>query len=411
MDDSAQHDLNGYQQAATQSETSDLLGYATNVANELATEYAAACGNAPDVTAVANAEANDLISQYTAWQTATNGEATAYDSYANRAADDLKNADNNIASAADLETGQVAAQWFGLATTTVGAWLTEVTTLAPLQQSTDDNIDDQARNAEQALADKEKTADDSLAGIDQQQSDTDSNDILMMRIHCLVVAIVFLAASPVARAQTETVEKGKVASKVLGGYENDFIPGRPPSKEEMAAIEKEVAANPEDFKLVRKLGIGYFYRVFGAREVEAAPKAQQTLARALELKKDDALTIAFQAALAFVAGDRLPDLKGRHDELFKKARELEPDNVGVLSLAAAVYSGNTEKAIEITERIRKLLGPEFKNWSRHGQERVLFTQGRAYARVGRVEEARTCFEEGLRVNPTAFQAELDKLKK
>jgi tetratricopeptide (TPR) repeat protein len=135
------------------------------------------------------------------------------------------------------------------------------------------------------------------------------------------------------------------------------------------------------------------------------------LARALELKKDDALTIAFQAALAFVAGDRLPDLKGRHDELFKKARELEPDNVGVLSLAAAVYSGNTEKAIEITERIRKLLGPEFKNWSRHGQERILFTQGRAYARAGRVEEARACFEDGLRVNPTAFQAELDKLKK
>lgn len=232
-----------------------------------------------------------------------------------------------------------------------------------------------------------------------------------MRIHFFVVAIVFLAASPVARALTETVEKGKVVSKVLGGYENDFAPGRPPSKEEMAAIEKEVAVNPEDFKLVRKLGIGYFYRVFGAREVEAAPKAQQTLARALELKKDDALTIAFQAALAFVAGDRLPDLKGRHDELFQKARELEPDNVGVLSLAAAVYSGNAEKAIEITERIRKLLGPEFKNWSRHGQERILFTQGRAYARVGRVEEARTCFEEGLRVNPTAFQAELDKLKK
>ncbi len=65
-----------------------------------------------------------------------------------------------------------------------------------------------------------------------------------MRIHCVVVAIVLLAASPVARAQTGTVEKGKVSNKVLGGYENDFTPGRPPSKEEMVVIEKDVAAIP-----------------------------------------------------------------------------------------------------------------------------------------------------------------------
>jgi len=206
-------------------------------------------------------------------------------------------------------------------------------------------------------------------------------------------------------------EIGTVNTKDLGGYENDFTPGRTPTKEEIANIEKEVAANPDDFKLVRKLGIGYFYRAFGAKEAEAAPKAQKMLARALELKKDDGLTIAFQGALAVVAGDRLPDLKGRTDELFQKARELEPDNVGILSLAAAVYAGNPEKAIEITERIRKLLGPEFKNWSRHGQEKILLTQGRAYARVGRLKDARTCFEDGLVVNRTLFQAELDKLKK
>ncbi len=215
-------------------------------------------------------------------------------------------------------------------------------------------------------------------------------------------------------AYTALVPKGTVSSdrlKELGGYENDFAPGRTPTKEEIAKIEKEVAANPDDFKLLRKLGIGYFYRFFGAGEAEAAPKAQKKLASALELKKDDALTIAFQGALAFVAGDQLPDLNGLHGELFKKARELEPDNVGTLSLFIAVYSGDTEKAIEGTERIHKLLGSEFKNWSRHGQERVLLTQGRAYARVGRLEEARACFEDGLRVNPAAFQAELDKLKK
>jgi len=216
---------------------------------------------------------------------------------------------------------------------------------------------------------------------------------------------------PAEKKPGPPAEKGTVSPDRLGGYETEFAPGRPPTKVEIASVEKEVAANPDDFKLVRKLGIGYFYRVFGASEAEAAPKAQKTLARALELKKDDALTLAFQGALSVVAGDRLPELRGRHDELFKKARELEPNNVGILSLAAAVYAENAGKAIEITERIRKLLGPEFKNWSRHGQEKVLLTQGRAYARVGRPQEARTCFEDGLVVNRALFQAELDKLKK
>ena len=206
-------------------------------------------------------------------------------------------------------------------------------------------------------------------------------------------------------------EKGTVSPNRLGGFETDFTPGRTPTTEEIGKIEKEAVANPDDFKLVRKLGIGYFYRVFGAGEAEAAPKAQKTLAHALELKKDDGLTIAFQAALAAVAGGRLPDLKGRKDELFKKARELEPDNVGTLSRAAAVYLGDADKALEITERIRRLLGPEFKNWSRHGQQQVLITQGRAYTRAGRLQEARDCFEEGLGVNATVFKAELDKLKK
>ena len=213
------------------------------------------------------------------------------------------------------------------------------------------------------------------------------------------------------KKQAPPPEQGTVNTKDLGGYENDFIPGRTPTKEEIAKIEKEVAANPDDFKLVRKLGVGYFYRAFGAKEAEAAPKAQETLAHALELKKNDGLTIAFQGSLAVVAGDRLPDLKGRHDELFQKARELEPNNVGILSLAAAAYAGKPEQAIEITERIRKLLGPEFKTWSRHGQQQILITQGRAYARTGRLAEARACFEDGLAVNRATFQAELDKLKK
>lgn len=228
--------------------------------------------------------------------------------------------------------------------------------------------------------------------------------------HTVMMTLTLLWTTPnFTRAQLPPTENGTVRGSVLGGYEPDFTPGRPPSRQEIVAIEQEVASNPDDFKRVRKLGIGYFYRVFGAREMAAGPKAQQTLARALELKPDDALTIAFQGALAVVAGDQLPDLKGRQDELFKRAIELEPNNIGTLSLAAAVYAGKPDKAIELTERIRKQLGPEFKHWSRHGQERILLTQGRAYARVGRVQEARECFEQGLSVNATLFQGELEKL--
>ena len=33
--------------------------------------------------------------------------------------------------------------------------------------------------------------------------------------------------------------------------------------EEIAEVEKAVAAKPDDFELVRKLGKGYFFRFFG----------------------------------------------------------------------------------------------------------------------------------------------------
>ena len=230
----------------------------------------------------------------------------------------------------------------------------------------------------------------------------------MRKLLPLALATGLLVAG--ASAQTAPPEIGTVNPGNLGGFEADFTPGRTPTKEQIREIEKQVTANPDDFKLVRKLGIGYFYRVFGADETAAAPQAQKTLAHALELKKNDGLTLAFQGALAVVAGNHLPDLKGRADELFKRALALEPDNVGILSLAVAV-SGDAKKTIELTERIRKVLGPEFKHWSRHGQERILLAQGRAYAKIGRLAEARACFQEGLAISPHAFQAELDKLKK
>ncbi|MCX7419838.1 MAG: hypothetical protein NT013_09915 [Planctomycetia bacterium] len=178
LEDSAQHDLNGYAEAETQSESSDLLTFYTNIANELATEYAAYYGNAAAVVAVANAEAANMIAKFTAWKAEADGEATAFKTYANQAADDLKTAEDNIATGADQRTSQVAAQWLGLASTDIGAWFTEVSTLAPLQETANDSIADEERIAEQNLADKEKTADDTLADDDKQLADTDSSDVL-----------------------------------------------------------------------------------------------------------------------------------------------------------------------------------------------------------------------------------------
>ena len=54
---------------------------------------------------------------------------------------------------------------------------------------------------------------------------------------CLVVVIVLSTASLVVSAQQVPLEKGKVNIKNLGGYENDFTPGRIPTKEEIAKID------------------------------------------------------------------------------------------------------------------------------------------------------------------------------
>ena len=46
----------------------------------------------------------------------------------------------------------------------------------------------------------------------------------------------------------------------------DYAAGEAPSVEEIAKVEAEVAAKPDDYELVRKLGKGYFFRFFGARD-------------------------------------------------------------------------------------------------------------------------------------------------
>lgn len=81
-----------------------------------------------------------------------------------------------------------------------------------------------------------------------------------------------------------------------------------------------------------------------------------------------------------------------------------PESYGVAPLAA-----------EIIEKMRQGMGPMFKAFSHHGQQRLLLTQGQAYAKMGQPEKARACFNEALQVNQESVEAalikaELDKLK-
>ena len=251
-----------------------------------------------------------------------------------------------------------------------------------------------------------------------------------MKRQVLSVALL-LTLVTVGRAQTPTpasrTEPASQVEKVKNKYTPDFTPGCVPTQKEIAELEQDVAARPDDFRLMRKLGIGHFYQYFGGGLDAAAPKSQKMLERALALQQDDALTTAFLGALASVRGARAKDpdertAQQRHSfELYQKARELEPDNLGVLSLAGPAYLALPEsydgpkRALEVSQRIRRLLGPEFKTWSEHGQQRVLFTQGVALVRLGRPAEARVCFEDGLKVNEKSVEArmlkaELDKLK-
>src|SRR4051812_26108558 len=73
----------------------------------------------------------------------------------------------------------------------------------------------------------------------------------------------------------------------IQNYKPDLATGRAPTLQEVADAEREAAAHPQDFSVVRKLGKTYFYRFFGAHDKAAAPEAHATLERALSLKPDD----------------------------------------------------------------------------------------------------------------------------
>jgi len=202
----------------------------------------------------------------------------------------------------------------------------------------------------------------------------------------------------------------------------DYAAGDPPSMEEIAKVEKEVAAKPDDFELVRKLGKGYFFRFFGARDTAFVPKAQATLERAITLKKDDGEALAYLGALHIFAADRLEEKgsakqKAGYDkgfEILRHAEKVDPRSGALQAIASGSYIilpdsyGMVPHVIEIIERMRKAMGPNFSKFHAHGQQRLLMTLGQAYARQGNPEKARSLFDEALAVSGTSREAGLIK---
>lgn len=202
----------------------------------------------------------------------------------------------------------------------------------------------------------------------------------------------------------------------------DYPAGDAPSIEEVTKVEAEVAAKPDDYELVRKLGKGYFFRFFGAREAAFVPKAQATLERALTLKKDDPETLAYLGALHVFAADRLEEKgsakqKAGYDkgfEILRHAEKVAPRLGSVISIASGSYIvlpdsyGMTPHIIEMIEGMRAAMGPVFKKFHAHGQQRLLLTLAQAYARQGNKEKAKGLFDEALAVNATSREAGIIK---
>ena len=228
------------------------------------------------------------------------------------------------------------------------------------------------------------------------------------------LAILFLAA--VSSAQ------------LPGQLTSDYVAGEAPSAEEVSRVEKEVAAKPDDWLLVRKLGKGYFFRFFGARDASAVPKAQMTLERVLTLKKEEPETLAYLGALHVFAADRLEEKgsakqKAGYDkgfEILRHAEKVGPQQGAVIAIASGSYIvlpdsyGMVPHIIEMIEGMRKAMGPAFSRFHPHGQQRLLLTLGQAYARQGNRDRAKTLFDEALAVNGTSREAgiirrEMDKI--
>jgi tetratricopeptide (TPR) repeat protein len=235
-----------------------------------------------------------------------------------------------------------------------------------------------------------------------------------MLVQTLALALAVTAAFAVATAQ----QPQRTGPRYPNQFAHDFESGRAPSDAEVAEAERDAAAAPGEFRVVRRLGKGYFFQYFGGGRADAAPKAKATLERALALKADDGETFAYLGSLEALVARRTKDPAARKAAfdralaLLDRAQSLAPDHLAVLAIAGASFLwfpesyDLTPRAAAAMERIRAAMGPMFSRMAHHGQQRVLLTQGQAYARMGRSEEARACFDQGLAVNPTSVEGEL-----
>ncbi len=211
-------------------------------------------------------------------------------------------------------------------------------------------------------------------------------------------------------------------AQIPGQLAEDFVAGSVPSAAEVAKLETAVAARPDDFRLTRKLAKAYFFQYFGEGRAAAFPKAEKTLERTLALQKDDPETLAYLGSLYAVRAERAgkqnaAQQKADFDRAFallKQAEQLAPRDGAVLSITSGSYVmlpesyGAASHVVELLEGMRRGMGPLFKRFSHHGQQRLLLTLGQAYAKTGQPSKARAAFDEALQVNTESVEAALIK---
>src|SRR5262249_62374422 len=76
-------------------------------------------------------------------------------------------------------------------------------------------------------------------------------------------------------------------AQIPGQFAQDFVAGRVPAPEEVARVEADVAAHPDDYRLAGKLGKADFFQYFGEDRTIDIPKSLKTLERGLGIQKDD----------------------------------------------------------------------------------------------------------------------------
>lgn len=216
-------------------------------------------------------------------------------------------------------------------------------------------------------------------------------------------------------------------AQIPGQLAQDFPAGNAPSPEQVAQFEKDAVAKPDDLRTVRKLGKAYFFQFFDEGDQPAIPKSIETLERALAIQKDDPETLVYLGSLHVLRAVRLEKKdKEKQKASFEKgfqmvklAEKLDPRNGAVLSVASATYLwlpdsyGMAPHVVGMLEGMIKAMGPMFKKFHHHGQQRLLMTLGEAYVRTGNKEKARACFTEALAINETSREATLlrSELKK